>query len=153
MRKASFGGKCSVNFPQKIGLKFVTENFTIFFTARKEICHLELSLGASSPNCIDWRGKRLHGVCATTVVTGKSLDSPEKGNVDKMSEKCQRNVRKMSKNCPEPEGLKTQFSDILGTMFVYLVDVFVWRPCPTFAHYNTKVPIYAHTILVEIIAF
>ena len=33
-------------------------------------------------------------------ITGKSLDSPEKGNVDKMSEKC----RKKS-----PQGLKAQF--------------------------------------------
>ena len=37
-------------FPRKIGLTFVTENLTTFFTARKEICHLELTLGASSPN-------------------------------------------------------------------------------------------------------
>ena len=36
--------------PGKIGLKFVTENFTTFFTARKEICHLELTLGAFAPN-------------------------------------------------------------------------------------------------------
>ena len=37
-------------FPRKkIGLNFVTENFTTFFAARKEICHLELTLGASSP--------------------------------------------------------------------------------------------------------
>ena len=35
--------------PRKKGLKFVTENVTTFFTARKEICHLELTLGASSP--------------------------------------------------------------------------------------------------------
>ena len=58
------------------------------------------------------------------VVTGKSLDSPENGNVDKMSEKCRKNVRKMSKNCPE--GLKTQFPDIFWTFFAYLVDAFVW---------------------------
>ena len=46
-----FGGKFCVNFPPgKIGLKFVTENFSTFFTARKDICHLELTLGASSPN-------------------------------------------------------------------------------------------------------
>ena len=45
-----FGGKCSANFPrEKQGLKLVTENFTKFFTARKEIRHLELTLGASSP--------------------------------------------------------------------------------------------------------
>ena len=36
--------------PGKIDFKFVTESFTTFFTARKEICHLELTLGASSPN-------------------------------------------------------------------------------------------------------
>ena len=37
------GGK----FSQKIGLKFVTENFTTLFTARNETYHLELTLGAS----------------------------------------------------------------------------------------------------------
>ena len=36
--------------PGKLGLNFVTENFATFFTARKEIYHLELNLGASSPN-------------------------------------------------------------------------------------------------------
>ena len=35
-------------FPRKMGLRFGTENFTTFFTAREEICHLELTLGASS---------------------------------------------------------------------------------------------------------
>ena len=30
------------------------------------------------------------------VATGKSLDSPEKGNVDKMSKKCPENVEKLS---------------------------------------------------------
>ena len=39
-------------FPRKIGLKFVTpktsENFTTLSTARKEIYHLELALGATS---------------------------------------------------------------------------------------------------------
>ena len=35
--------------PGKIGVKFDTENFTTFFTARKDICHLELTLGTSSP--------------------------------------------------------------------------------------------------------
>ena len=34
--------------PGKIGLKFVTENFTAFFSARKEICHLQIALEASS---------------------------------------------------------------------------------------------------------
>ena len=42
--------------PRKIGLKFVTENFTTFSTARKEICHLELTLGASSPKGCLGRG-------------------------------------------------------------------------------------------------
>ena len=41
-------------FPRKYGLKFVTpetsENFTTFFTAKKEIYHLELALGATSRN-------------------------------------------------------------------------------------------------------
>ena len=50
-----------------------------------------------------------------SLVKGKSLDSPEKGNVDKMSKKCRKNFRKMSKNCPE--GLKTQISDIFWTIF------------------------------------
>ena len=46
-----FGGKLSVSIlPRKIGLNFITENSTTFFTARKDICHLELALGASSPN-------------------------------------------------------------------------------------------------------
>ena len=58
------------------------------------------------------------------VVMGKSLDSLENGNVDKMSEKYPKNVRKMSKNCLE--GLKTQFSDIFWTIFAYSVDAFVW---------------------------
>ena len=34
----------------EIGLVFVTENFATLFTARKETCHPELTLGASSPN-------------------------------------------------------------------------------------------------------
>ena len=37
--------------PGKMGVNFVTENFTTFFTARKEICQMELTLGAFSPNC------------------------------------------------------------------------------------------------------
>ena len=57
---------------------------------------------------------------------GKSLDSPEKGNVDKMSEKYRKNVRKMSENCPE--GLKTQFSDIFWTIFAFLVDALFGDP-------------------------
>ena len=61
---------------------------------------------------------------STCLATGKSLDSPKKENVDKMSEKCRKSVRNMSKNCPE--GLKTQFSDIFWTIFAYLVDASVW---------------------------
>ena len=36
-------------FPWKMGFKFVTGDFATFFTAREEICHLEPTLGASSP--------------------------------------------------------------------------------------------------------
>ena len=50
-----------------------------------------------------------HTMATSKIVTGKSLDSPEQGNVDKMSEKYRKIVRKMSKNCLE--GLETQFSD------------------------------------------
>ena len=40
-----FGGQIFCRFyPRKMGLNFVTENFTTIFTARKEICHLELAL-------------------------------------------------------------------------------------------------------------
>ena len=42
-----FGGEFSVNFPRKIGSNFVTESVPEFFTARKEICHLERTLGES----------------------------------------------------------------------------------------------------------
>ena len=65
---------------------------------------------------------------------GKSLDSPENGNVDKMSENVE-NVRKMSKNCPE--GPKTQFWTFCWTIFAYLVDAFVWWPCPMHACYKS----------------
>ena len=34
---------------QEKGFKFVTENLTTFFTARKDICHLELAVGTFSP--------------------------------------------------------------------------------------------------------
>ena len=44
-----FGGKTCVDFPRE-KMKSVTENFTTFFTSRQEIRHLELTLGASSPN-------------------------------------------------------------------------------------------------------
>ena len=58
-------------------------------------------------------------------VTGRSLDSPENGNVENKSPK---NVEKMSEKCPGicPEGLQTQFSDIFGTIFAYLVHAFEW---------------------------
>ena len=46
--------------PGKIGLKFVTENFTTFFTSRKEICHLELTLGESSPKISAPKKKMAH---------------------------------------------------------------------------------------------
>ena len=72
----------------------------------------------------------------TRLVTGKSLDSPEKGNVDKKSEKCRQNVRKMSKNCPEE--LKTQLKDIFWQYFAYLVDAFVSWPCPMLARYRSR---------------
>ena len=35
-------------FSQEQSFKFVTENFTTIFTARKWICHLELTLGGFS---------------------------------------------------------------------------------------------------------
>ena len=54
------------------------------------------------------------------VATGKSLDSPAKGNVDKMPEK---RPKKLSRNCPE--GPRTQFSDIFWTMIAHFVDAFV----------------------------
>ena len=41
----------------------------------------------------------------------------------------------MSKNCPE--GLKTQFLDI----FAYLVNAFVWSPCPMLARYKVRGPL------------
>ena len=62
-------------------------------------------------------------------VTGKALDSPEKGNVDKMSENATKRVRKISKNCPE--GLKA-----CSDNFAYLVDAFVCCPCPMPARYK-----------------
>ena len=47
--------------PGKIGLQFVTEDFTTFVTASKEICHLELTLGVSPRlnMCDQWSQKRL----------------------------------------------------------------------------------------------
>ena len=46
-----FGWQIFCQFsPGKIGLNFVTENLIRFFTSRKDICHLELTLGESLPN-------------------------------------------------------------------------------------------------------
>ena len=39
-------------FPRKIGLDFVTKNFTTFFTVKKETCHLELTLPATEQGVI-----------------------------------------------------------------------------------------------------
>ena len=39
---------CQKKFPEKNGLEVVTKNFTAFFTASKEICHLGFTLGAFS---------------------------------------------------------------------------------------------------------
>ena len=44
---------------------------------------------------------------------------------------------KMSKYCPE--GLQTQFLDILRTIFACLVNAFVWCPCPMLARCNASV--------------
>ena len=48
---------------------------------------------------------------------------PEKGNVDKMSEKCPKIVRRHRKH-------------IFWTFFAHLVAAFVWRPCPMLARYS-----------------
>ena len=57
---------------------------------------------------------------------GQIVGQPRKRECRQNVRKMLRNVRKMSENCPE--GLKTQFSDIFGTIFAYLVDAFVGRP-------------------------
>ena len=61
--------------------------------ARGSVLHKGLS---SKPYRI-WQEKNDR---RSEFATGKSLDSPEKGNVDQMSEKCRKNVRKMSENEP-----------------------------------------------------
>ena len=53
------------------------------------------------------------------VVTGKSLDSSDKGNVDKMSEKCRQNVRKMS----EKKYCKHNFRTFFEHFFAYIWSV------------------------------
>ena len=85
-------------------------------------------------SCLEGREPPL--IPSIRIVMGKSLDSPENGNVDEMSEKCRKNVRKMSKNCPE--GPKTQFRTFFWTIFAHLVDAFVWWPCPMHARYNIR---------------
>ena len=72
------------------------------------------------------------------VVTGKSLDSPDKQNVNKMSEKCR---EKMSEKCPKIvlRGRKHNFRAFFGTIFAYLVDAFVWSPCPMPARHNSLI--------------
>ena len=58
----------------------------------------------------------------TSIVTGKSLDSPEKGNVDKLSEKCRKNVRNMSKIVPRhcKHNFRTFFGHFLPIWSVLL---------------------------------
>ena len=72
-------------------------------------------LGFPPPSSSQW--STFFGLLRSGVVTGKSLDSPGKGNVDEMSETCT-----ISKDCPE--GLRTQFLDIFWTIFAYLVAAF-----------------------------
>ena len=138
--------------------------FTLKFTINKDFCHLVPTLGAMSRNvakCSKWHiasdlklqssncrsfpeiGRFLNNPSIQNInceparlVTGKSLDSPEDRNADKMSKKYRKNVRKMPKNCPE--GPKTQVSDIFWTIFAYLVDAFLWWPCPMLARYKAR---------------
>ena len=58
---------------RKIALNFVTKNFTTFFAARK-ICHLKLTLGASSPNLINSHGGRLYVILLRIL---RKISSPE----------------------------------------------------------------------------
>ena len=44
-----FGGKSSVNFPEENRLKFCHQKFRHILRCKKRDCHLELTLGASSP--------------------------------------------------------------------------------------------------------
>ena len=55
----------------KLGLKLVTENSTTFFTVGKEICHLELTLGASSPTNFEHVSKGIFEDFKNTVATQK----------------------------------------------------------------------------------
>ena len=72
-----------------------------------------------------WLSERgCHRRCYIRVVTGKSLDSPEKGNVDKMSEKCPKKCRKIVRKLSE-NSENTIFGYFL-TIFGHLVDAFVW---------------------------
>ena len=73
---------------------------------------------------------------ANLYCNGQIVGQPRKRKCRQMSEKCRKNVRKLSENCPE--GLKTQFSDIYWTTFAYLVDALSnarplqnsWMCCP-----------------------
>ena len=74
-------------FPKENGLKFVTprtsENFTTFSTARKEIYHLELTLGATSRNVLretlakQYRWRCVAASNTPTVLQNSGLFFPE----------------------------------------------------------------------------
>ena len=51
-----------------------------------------------------------------------------------MPEKCPKNVRQMSKECPNPPA-----NTIFRTFVAYLVTAFVWQLCPMHACYNTTI--------------
>ena len=70
------------------------------------------------PNGKNWQRFDIHERCK--LVTGKSLDSPEKQNVEKMSKKCPKNVQKLSETPAE-----TNFGH-LGDIFAYLVSASIW---------------------------
>ena len=72
-----------------------------------------------APDLHLWLNCRYHPY-HTIVVTGKSLDSPEDVNVDKMSEKCRKNVRGGAEN--------TIFDNFC---------LFGRCSCPMYARYNT----------------
>ena len=57
-------------------------------------------------------------------MTGKSLDSPEKGNVDKMSEKCRKKCRKNVQKFGRGEE-KTVFGHFLDNSCLF-GRAFVW---------------------------
>ena len=57
------------------------------------------------------------------LVTGKSLDSPER--------ECRQHVRKLSEKCRLKH---TIFWTFFVAIFAYAVDAFVWWHCPMLAH-------------------